>query len=245
MNYYFITGTSSGIGKALAELLLEDATNKVVGISRKCTIKNENYKHFFVDLSDTKSILAFEFEIENIQAPDKIVLINNAGTVGIVNHVGSMDSNDIVKSYTLNLIAPSVLINKFINTFQFQKNNKIILNVSSGAGKKPVDGWSVYCSTKSGLDMFSEVVNCEQKINSFEDILNFKIYSIAPGVVDTAMQQEIRKLKKESFSKIENFISLKANNQLLNPKYVAQKYIDVINNGLNPHLVVFPLSDLK
>ena len=51
MNVYYITGASSGIGEAIAELLLEDSNNMVVGIARSRTIQHDRYKHHFIDLS--------------------------------------------------------------------------------------------------------------------------------------------------------------------------------------------------
>ena len=59
MKHFFITGTSRGIGKALAETLLENDNNEVTGISRTRSIKHPNYKHITTDLSnlsDTESI---------------------------------------------------------------------------------------------------------------------------------------------------------------------------------------------
>ena len=46
MNIYYITGASSGIGEAIAELLLEDSNNIVFGIARSRTIQHDRYKHF-------------------------------------------------------------------------------------------------------------------------------------------------------------------------------------------------------
>ena len=82
----------------------------------------------------------------------------------MASSAGRMDSSSIIKSYTVNLIAPSVLSNSFMNQFENQVAEKVILNISSGAGKNPVDGWSVYCATKSGIDMFSKTLEMEQNL---------------------------------------------------------------------------------
>ena len=52
MNLIYITGSSSGLGKALAELLLEDKNNFVVGIARRETIQHERYTHYTLDLKE-------------------------------------------------------------------------------------------------------------------------------------------------------------------------------------------------
>jgi benzil reductase ((S)-benzoin forming) len=65
LNYYYITGTSRGIGKAFAEYLLEDPSNYVIGMSRQKTIDHPNYRHFFLDLTDMNAVANFKFELHS------------------------------------------------------------------------------------------------------------------------------------------------------------------------------------
>jgi benzil reductase ((S)-benzoin forming) len=60
-------------------------------------------------------------------------------------------------------------MNNFIKKYQTYTNKRTILNVSSGAGRHAIDAWSVYCASKSALDMISETINTEQ---NFQDDLN-------------------------------------------------------------------------
>ncbi|MES2591812.1 MAG: SDR family NAD(P)-dependent oxidoreductase [Bacteroidota bacterium] len=232
MNYYYITGTSRGIGKAFAEHLLENPSNYVIGISRQRTIEHANYRHFYLDLTDANALAGFKFELH--ANAKKIYLINNAGSLGFIKPVGKLEADIIIKNFTLNLIAPSVLTNAFINCYDTTDAEKVIVNISSGAGKAPVDGWSVYCASKAGIDMFSRVVDAEQKIRAEHASSSihpgFKIFSIAPGVVDTEMQSEIRNASKEDFSRLETFIEYKAKDQLLDPVTVSRKYFNILNN---------------
>lgn len=245
MNYYYITGTSKGIGKAFAEHLLQSPMNKVIGMSRQRTIHHLNYRHFYLDLSDAECLAEFKFEL--YANAKKIYLINNAGTLGFIKPVGKLDANIIIKNYTLNLIAPAVLTNAFINCYETTDAEKVIVNISSGAGKTPVDGWAVYCSSKAGVDMFSQVVDMEQKIREQHPVTSihkgFKIFSIAPGVVDTDMQDEIRKASKEDFSRLERFIEYKSNNQLSDAVTVSRKYFNILNNVDNVKDVLFSIKD--
>ncbi len=232
MNYYYITGTSQGIGKAFAEYLLKDSTNKVIGLARKQSIKHSNYNHISIDLTHIDSIVDFKFE--NHSDAKKIYLINNAGALGEIKPVGNLTSFDIVKNYTLNLIAPSVLTNSFIKFYTDINAEKVIVNMSSGAAKSPIDGWSMYCSSKAGLDMFTRVVDAEQKIKSKHlkenSTTGFRIFSIAPGVVDTNMQIEIRSASTENFSRLNDFIGYKENNILAEPKNISEKYFKLLSN---------------
>ena len=232
MNFYYITGTSKGIGKAFAEHLLENPANYVIGMSRQCSIEHSNYRHFYLDLTDVNAVTDFKFELHS--HPQKVYLINNAGSLGFIKPIGKLESETIIKNYTLNLIAPAILTNAFIQYYNTTDAEKVIVNISSGAARTPIDGWAVYCSSKAGLDMFSRVVDAEQKVRAGQPQENihkgFRIFSIAPGVVDTNMQTEIRSASKEDFSRLEDFIGYNQNNQLGNPKTISEKYFKLLSN---------------
>jgi benzil reductase ((S)-benzoin forming) len=232
LNYYYITGTSRGIGKAFAEFLLEDPSNYVIGMSRQKTIEHSNYRHFFLDLTNMNAVSDFKFELHS--NPQKIYLINNAGALGAIRHVGKLSSESIIASYTVNLIAPSILTNAFISCYNTTDAEKVILNISSGAGKNPIDGWATYCASKSGLDMFSRAVDVEQKIRAKHPQENihkgFKIFSISPGVVNTQMQSDIRNASKEDFSRVEDFKNYKETAQLADPKNISRKYFEILSD---------------
>lgn len=225
MNYIYITGTSRGIGKALAEELLQDSQNYVYGISRNASIKHNNYEHITLDLNDLEKVKSFRFR-EHKDA-DKVVLFNNAGILGHVTQVGNMDPDKIIQSHNINLISPALLINNFIDTYKGNSAEKIIINTSSGAASHTIASWSTYCSTKSGLEMFARVVNDEQ-----EDVKDnpVKVFSIAPGVVDTEMQDEIREVEPENFRDLDRFVQLKKEGLLVRPEDVAKRYAEVMNH---------------
>jgi benzil reductase ((S)-benzoin forming) len=225
MNYYYITGTSRGIGKALVDHLLNDPSNKVTGISRsKRSLDHPNYEHVSMDLSNIHDVTRFRF-LPHHDAK-RIVLINNAGDLGMVKPLGQLTAHAIAYTYNLNLIAPSVLMNNFIHSYHGFPAEKVIVNVSSGAGKYPIDGWSIYCASKAGLDMFSKVVAEEQRLQKHD----FHVLSIAPGVVDTKMQDSIRAVPRNDFSRIDDFINYKSSGQLSDPKLVAEKFFRILAN---------------
>ena len=238
MNYYFITGTSSGIGKALAEKILEDESNFVFGISRRNTVSHKNYQHVYTDLSRLKSVDAFEFPY--LKKPNKIVLINNAGQIGDIKPIGQSANLAIANLMLVNVTAPAILMNNFISRYASRSIEKIILNVSSGAGKSAIEGWAPYCGSKAAIDLFSLTVFEEQKRAKNP----VKIYSVAPGVVDTEMQVEIRNSNENDFSKHQYFVDLKANNELSTPEEVAAKYLRILDNTSNFKDCIFSLRDL-
>ena len=237
MKYYYITGTSRGIGRAIAETLLERENTFVYGISRNDSIQHKNYQHISLDLNDLDRVKEFTFG----DHPDaeKIVLINNAGILGHVNQVGNLYTEKVINSYTINLISPSILINQFLNQYQEHKAERMIMNTSSGAAQHTIPSWSTYCATKAGLEMFARVVEDEQQ--DFDNPV--KVYSIAPGVVDTEMQDEIREVDPENFRELDRFVKLKKDGQLVNPKDVGKKFVDIMEHPENYPKSIMDLRD--
>lgn len=217
MNLIYITGSSSGLGKALAELLLEDEDNQLVGIARRQTIKHERYRHIAQDLAQSFDTSFFEELPNNCK---KVVLINNAGSLGPVTKVGQHSAKEVADNYSLNVTAPSVLCNQFVKSYQSVVAERIIINVSSGAGKYPIEAWSTYCASKAALDMFSQVLQKEHP--------DFKVFAVAPGIVDTPMQEEIRMADKNQFPDLEKFKDYKASGALSSAREVALKYLSII-----------------
>lgn len=228
MNYYFITGTSRGIGKATAEKLLHDENCMVFGLSRTQSIEHEQYRHIAIDFNDLEQVKNFQFE--PIDSGDKVVLLNNSGVLGDVNYIGKLSPDKIIESYNVNLIAPVLLINKFIKQYSILTATKLIINISSGAARHAIKSWSTYCSTKAGLEMFARVLKDEMNEVCNK---NVKVFSIAPGVVDTQMQTEIRALPIENFSGKDRFVSLKENNELFSAELVAKNLYNVIHHPDN------------
>ncbi len=221
MNYYFITGSSSGIGKALVEELLRHSKYTIIGLSRTNTLVDKHFEHRKIDLSKLEDVNAFEFD--PIEKNDRVVLINNAGTLGEISYIGQQSDENIVVSSMVNFTSAAILMNKFIAAYQHHEGERIIINITSGAADSPYDGWASYCSAKAALNMFTQVIHEEQLLTDNP----VKVFAIAPGVVDTLMQDAIREVEQESFSRIDKFKALKENDQLYKAKDVAKRIIEM------------------
>ena len=213
----FITGTSRGIGQALAELLLKE-NYLVYGYSRTNYIKHPNFTFIKVDLSNLE-------EVKNISFPKlkntNFLLVNNAARVGSIIPLNMKKEVDIVHDYNLNIIAPTILCAKFIN--YNDSNKKMIINISSGAANNNIASWSTYCASKSALDRLTNVI-FEEKHR------NLTIFSVYPAVVDTKMQAEIRNTDINLFPLKSKFTDLFKKNQLESTENVAQKLFYIIQN---------------
>jgi benzil reductase ((S)-benzoin forming) len=212
-----ITGTGSGIGKALAELLL-DKNYKVIGYSRTNQIIHTNFSFIKIDLSNLAATEKLVFPKAN---ESNVLLVNNAATIGTIIPFNKKTTKDIINEYQLNLISPTLLCNKFINTYK--KNSKLLINIGSGAANNPIPSWSTYCSAKAGLDMFTQVVVKENH-------KNLTVFSISPGIVNTNMQKKIREADPDLFPLLSKFISYYNNNELENTETVAKKLYYIIQH---------------
>lgn len=225
-NLYVLTGCSKGLGKALLETLLENEENQVVGISRSTMEARERFVHLQLDLGNTPALIEVLPDIFPEGDFDKIVLINNAGWIGEIAPLGKLEAEGIAKIHAINVVAPAILMNEFVRKYAEKDIEKLVVNVSSGAAVKDIDGWSGYSSSKAALNRISGVAQVESEIKGY----GIRYFALAPGIVDTPMQADIRSAKLENFSGLETFKSFKSNNELSSPEQVAQKVIYLIEH---------------
>ncbi|MCF8309641.1 MAG: (S)-benzoin forming benzil reductase [Bacteroidales bacterium] len=237
-NVFIITGASRGIGAATAHELIDPA-NHLICCSRtknnalieKAEQKGCTVDYYELDFADS-SLVTTQFsgifhtiDWENVRS---VTLINNAGMLEPVARAEDSDPYAIADHITVNLTSLMLISSGFIKAGKAHKVPKEILNISSGAAYNPYRGWSSYCASKAGALMFSRVLAEEQA----EAENPVKVISLAPGVVETTMQETIRGKTKEEFPNLDKFISLKKENKLYDPAFVARKIREeIIHNN--------------
>ena len=224
MNVYVITGVSRGIGKALVNNLARNDDNKIYGLSRSFLENKNNFKAVSFDLSNPDLTILENLwnEISSLNFK-KIYLINNAGVIEPIKKIGKCHPEDLKNNISVNLIAPLILINSFLNFFENLQYKKVIANISSGSAYTPFGGWAAYCASKAGLDMITKAIALEAHDN-------LKIFSIAPGIVETQMQEKIRQSDKNDFEFVDKFIEFKDKGYLYSANFAAEKIIKIIHD---------------
>ncbi len=86
--------------------------------------------------------------------------------------------------------------------------------------------------------------NIEVEQSFLSEVNRIKVFSVAPGVIDTEMQNQIRETSPEDFSNVEKFITLKENNELVSPKETADLLLKIIDNRDNYSNVVLDVREL-
>lgn len=222
MQLTIISGASSGIGAALAELSLE-AGHTVATISRRPGPGT----HLAADLSDPASWPKVSGWIDGLASSgewDRIVFVHNAGAIAPVGFAGEVDTADYTSSVMLNGASAQVLGERFLASAADFGCPAQYLAVSSGAGKTAIPGWSAYCAGKAAVDMWVRVAGAEQAARD----RGVTVVSLAPGVVDTAMQGTIRDQPEAQFPAIDRFIEMHETGALLAPAVVAEFMLELI-----------------
>ncbi len=228
MKTTIITGGSKGLGKSLTEIYCKN-NFQVISIARsQSDFQHPNCRQIQADLSETSQLEKLMTEVFtqiNVDKITQIELINNAAMLGEVTPLENCSPASIEKTMALNLTAPMILSSLFLNKLKGHSASQRVVNISSGAALKAYFGWSVYCTSKAGLDMLTRSIAVEQTDK------NIKAISIYPGIIDTDMQSQIRNTKKEDFIHVERFINYKKEGQLAAPSTVAEQIYKLIQKN--------------
>ena len=223
---YLVTGASKGIGKAIAKSIANSGF-PVIALSRESINLEvigaelaEIDQHSMTvscDLSDSADISAAA-ELISKRFTHLSGIIHNAGTIHPIENMLDAERADWAKSIQVNLIGVQDLTTRLSNILGGDSHTRIT-TISSGAAKRSIHGWSAYCVSKAGLDMWAMCMAEEGASR------NISAISIAPGIVNTGMQQDIRNADEKSFPALSNFIDYYENGELTNPIDVAEKLL--------------------
>jgi NADP-dependent 3-hydroxy acid dehydrogenase YdfG len=232
-----VTGHTRGLGAALAEQLLSRGI-AVLGLSRSrhaglAGRYPQTLEEAELNLADPASVaqwIASDALRRFVDGAQSVLLFNNAGTVQPVGPIEAQDAAAV----GLNVATPLMLASA-VAAASVTATDRRIAHISSGAARNAYPGWSIYCATKAALDHHARAVVLDAN-------RALRICSVAPGVVDTGMQAEIRSSGKEQFPLREKFEDLKRNGQLTSPEQCATQLIDFV---LSDAFGETPVADIR
>ena len=226
---YVVTGASKGLGRALA-LALAGHGYPVLALARPSTELDEiggllssvapGSRSIECDLSNPTSI-ANAASLISQQTTFLAGLVHNAGAIAPVKPLDKVDASDWAHSIQVNLVGIQDLTQRIYPLLGGEHQSRITV-ISSGASLRPIGSWSAYCVSKAGLDMWSRCVAEEGRESNISSV------SVAPGIVDTGMQTEIRSTPAEDFPSLQSFIDLHANGDLARSEDVAAQLMPLV-----------------
>jgi NAD(P)-dependent dehydrogenase (short-subunit alcohol dehydrogenase family) len=225
----FITGASTGIGLALARSVPFPAT--VIDISRTGP-PDQSLQHISADLSDPAAWEKVGAELEELVAwndPHRVVFIHAAGTINPIGFAGEVDSTAYASNVMVNSAAGQVLGHFLLKAVRDRDGVFDLVMISSGAATSPYAGWSSYGAGKAALDQWVRNVGAEQAERG-----GVRVAAIAPGVVDTEMQEQIRNTSERDFPKVNRFHSLHEDGVLAKPDEASERIWELIERGIDP-----------
>lgn len=186
-----LTGASGGIGAAVAGwlgnigaavTLLARSEKKLETVADDLRARGGQAFAFVADVTNPRACQkAVDATIERFKRLD--ALINVAGTIEPLGSIATVDPLAWQKNLAVNLCGPFYLCRAALGALRSQKGR--IVNVSSGASEKSIQGASAYCVAKAGLNHFTRVLAAEEK--------EITAIAVRPGVVDTPMQAYLRR----------------------------------------------------
>jgi benzil reductase ((S)-benzoin forming) len=225
-NLVFISGASSGIGAALARAVPFQST-RIINISRRPA---DGSVHFPADLSTTDSWVAvaklFETEMSG-SGLERVVFIHSAGTLDPIGFAGEVAADAYTRQVLLNSASPQVLGEAFVRASRATDAPCQMLIIGSGAAANLYPGWSAYGPGKAAVNQWVRTVGAEQRSRGG----NCQVVSIAPGIVATPMQDQIRTVSAHEFPDVEAFIGFCEHDELSDPDVVAAELWRRLQDG--------------
>lgn len=243
-----LTGASRGMGLAMAEQLCRP-DQRLLCISR--------------GTSDTLETLAREHGTELLQwqadlaqphaVADRLsqwlltvdpsqlacaTLINNAGVIGHLGPIDDAPLDDLSMGLAINLQAPVLLSAVFLKHTRAWHVPRKLLHISSGLGRRPMAASTLYCASKAGLDHFARCLALDEALQPNPA----RVVSLAPGVIDTDMQTELRSATGEGFPDQALFVQMKTSGALTSPAQAAQRVLAYLQR---PDFGDQPVADVR
>ncbi len=233
-----LTGASRGMGHAMAEQLLG------MGHTLLCISRQENTQltqhpqctQWALDLQNSAPVAA-ELESwlasQNAAGLESVNLINNAGVVAAIAPLSGVEACDISLALRVGLEAPMQLTAAFLRATASWQTKKRVLNISSGLGRRAMASQTGYCAAKAGMDHFTRCLALEEALKPH----GAQVCSLAPGVIDTDMQVQLRSADAAQFPDRAAFESMKTQGVLTSVHDAASRVLDYMlrkDFGSNP-----------
>lgn len=147
--------------------------------------------------------------------------INNAGVLEPIVAARDLDDAALRRHFEVNVLGVLHGCRAFLRRCVDLQGGGVLINVSSGAAWKGYAGWAAYCMGKAAVDRLTETLQLEEAARGL------RAHAVAPGVVDTAMQELIRRQSAAVFPEVERFRQLARENGFNSIPFVAARLLEI------------------
>jgi benzil reductase ((S)-benzoin forming) len=228
--FALVTGTTSGIGKAVALELLERDW-RVLGVARRAsTIEHDAYAHLQLDMADVAALSRSLDDRLTTLLSDRTLrrvgLVNNAANPGLLGPIAHFEHDQLSDVFAVNVAAPIWLMGAFARHTPPATLLRIV-NVSTRAAVLGIAGLGAYGSSKAALRMAGMVLATELEATGDK---RTSILSYEPGTVDTPMQANARAKTRDVLPSVELFAGFAASGKLIPPEAPAHEIADFLDS---------------
>lgn len=240
---WIVTGSSRGLGAAMLAQLAARPGARVLGIARhtNAALQGSQVEQWSADLADAEPVarrLRDWLAVRDADAFESATLINNAAALTDPKPIADSDLGGSATALRVGLEATVLLTAAFLDATRAWRGARRVLNVSSGLGRRAMASSAVYCAAKAGMDHFSRAVALEEQARPN----GARIVSLAPGVIDTDMQVQLRGADPAAFADRAMFVKLKETGQLLAPDDAARRVLARVDR---PDFGAEPVADVR
>ena len=226
-----LTGASRGMGLAMAQQLIQPGA-RLLCISRKSNPELQAQadaagavlEQWSADLADGAPVAQQLTDWLNALDPRTLAsatLINNAGVLAPLVAVRDSDPSALAQALRVGVEAPLQLCAAFLGATRHWAVPRKVLNISSGLGRRAMASSAAYCAAKAGMDHFTRCLALEESAQAN----GAKVCSLAPGVIATDMQLQLRSADAAHFPDLPTFEGLHAGGQLSSPQDAARRVL--------------------
>lgn len=248
---FILTGASRGMGLAMAHQLLQPG-HTLVCMARHSlpelaasTPAGAMLEQWTVDLAQPAQAAQRLHAWLAAQPGGRYAsatLINNAGMIPRIAPLSActsaQDMADQASALRVGLEAPMLLTAAFLGATEAWGSPphalaRKVLNISSGLGRRAMASQAAYCAAKAGMDHFTRCLALDEAAKSH----GARVCSLAPGVIDTDMQIQLRGANPADFPDQQNFAALKTGDKLTSPEAAAARvlaWLERADFGSNP-----------
>lgn len=231
-----LTGASRGLGLALAKRLLAPQ-HTLLCISRHSNVAltEQAFNEGGALIQWTEDLAQGAWVSQRLEQWlseqmsvnfSSVTLINNASAV-LTAPLSQVNPDDLARTLRVGLEAPMQLTAVFLRVTATWRAQRKVLNISSGLARSAMASQAAYCAVKAAMDHFTRCVALEEAIKPN----GAQICALAPGVIDTDMQVQLRSADPSVFPDQESFSRLKSSGQLASPDFTASRVLTYLRRA--------------